>query len=109
MSHDPYGELTSAIEDDQSVTAYAYDLAGHLTGIDRPGTADDVAFGLDALGRFRKRDTGPSGTPTSTDTYSYLGTSESAVRIATTGRVPRPSTRSSTPPARATRRRRARG
>ena len=41
MSHDRYGELTSAIEDDQSVTAYAYDLAGHLTGIDRPGTAQN--------------------------------------------------------------------
>src|SRR5699024_2331265 len=57
-----------------------YDVTGRLTAIDRPGTADDVAFGLDALGRFRTRTAGGR-----TDTDSYAGASETAVRITTSG------------------------
>ena len=54
-----------------------YDLDDHLTGINPAGTADDVTFTLDALGRFRTR-----VLATSTDTYSYLDTSETVTRIA---------------------------
>ena len=55
-----------------------YDAADRLTGIDAAGSANDATFSVDALGRFRTRVV--NGT---TDTYSYVGTSEVVARIAT--------------------------
>ena len=53
-----------------------YDLGGKLTGIDATGTANDATFSFDALGRSWQRNlTG------STDTYSFVGTTETVARI----------------------------
>ena len=49
-------------------------------GIDPAGSTNDTTFALDALGRFRTR--AVNGV---TDTYSYVGASETVTRIATGG------------------------
>jgi hypothetical protein len=75
FTYNSYGDLTTKVEKASGgawqTTAYAYDLAGKLTAIDGPaaGTADDVDFTFDALGRFRTRVLAGSS-----DTYGYLGT-----------------------------------
>jgi hypothetical protein len=76
-TYDAFGNMTGNAETAAAVTAMTYDLDDHLTGINPAGTADDVTFTLDALGRFRTR-----VLATSTDTYSYLDTSETVTRIA---------------------------
>ena len=80
FGYDAYGNLTGDAETATAVTAMTYDLDDHLTAIDAAGTANDATFTLDALGRFRTR-----VTASGTDTYSYLATSETVVRIATSG------------------------
>ena len=58
------------------LAALGYDLGGKLTGIDATGTANDATFSFDALGRTWKRNlTG------STDTYSFVGSTETVARI----------------------------
>ena len=58
------------------LAALGYDLGGKLTGIDAAGTANDATFGFDALGRTWQRNlTG------STDTYSFVGSTETVARI----------------------------
>lgn len=76
FAYDTFGNLTGDAETGASVTAMTYDLAGRLTSIDAAGTANDATFTLDALGRFRTR-----VLATSTDTYSYVGASETVARI----------------------------
>ena len=44
-----------------------------------------AAFTFDALGRNRTRELGPLGSPSSTDTYSYVGPSETVTRISNSG------------------------
>jgi YD repeat-containing protein len=80
FTYDPYGNLTGDAQTALAVTTMTYDLADRLTGIDAAGTGNDTTFSFDALGRFRTRTV--AGT---TDTYSYVGTSEVVARIATAG------------------------
>jgi RHS repeat-associated protein len=86
FTYNAYGDLTAKVERPTGgawqTTTHTYDLAGKLTGIDGPaaGSGDAAAFTFDALGRFRTRVL--SG---STDTYSYLGTTETVLRIANSG------------------------
>jgi RHS repeat-associated protein len=78
FAYDPYGNLTSDAQTGTGVSALAYDLADHLTGIDPAGTANDTTFTLDALGRFATRTV--NGT---TDAYDYVDTGETVTRIST--------------------------
>jgi RHS repeat-associated protein len=80
FTYDARGNLTGDAQTGTGVTTYTYDLANKLTGIDAAGTANDAAFTFDALGRFATRVLGGG---TSTDTYSYAGTDEIVIRIAT--------------------------
>jgi RHS repeat-associated protein len=80
FNYDPYGNLTADAQTGLAVTAMTYDLADRLTGIDAAGSGNDATFSVDALGRIRSRVV--NGT---TDTYSYVGTSEVVTRIATGG------------------------
>ena len=75
------GDLTADPENGTagSTITYTYDLAHRLTSITPAGGAT-TTVGLDALGRPVTRTTGSS-----VDTYSYLGTSDTVVRIANTG------------------------
>jgi len=76
FSYDPYGNLTQAGNSVSAVTTYTFDTASHLATINAPGTAQDVALTLDALGRFASRTVNGG-----TDTYGYLGASETATTI----------------------------
>ncbi|TMF32833.1 MAG: hypothetical protein E6I26_14780 [Chloroflexi bacterium] len=68
--------MTGDAETGTGVTTMTYDLGGKLTGIDATGTANDASFSFDALGRSWQRNlTG------STDTYSFVGTTETVARI----------------------------
>ena len=79
FSYDARGNLTGDAQTAAAVTNYTYDLANKLTGIDAAGTANDASFTFDALGRFATRVLGGGA---STDTYSYAGTDEIVIRIA---------------------------
>ena len=78
--YDVFGNMTKNAESVFSQTSYSYDVGSRLTGIDLTGTANDSTFSYDALSRIRTRLIGST-----TDTYSYAGTSESVIRIATSG------------------------
>jgi RHS repeat-associated protein len=80
FSYDAYGNLTGDAQTGLAVTAMTYDLADKLTGIDAAGTANDATFTFDALGRFRTRSVNGS-----TDTYSYLATGETVLRVVNGG------------------------
>jgi RHS repeat-associated protein len=79
FAYDAYGNLTTNAESGAAVTAMTYNLDDTLTKIDGPGTNDEATFTIDALGRLKTRLLSSSS---STDTYSYAGTSETVVRIA---------------------------
>ncbi len=74
FAYDRYGNLTTSREAATAV-AYEYDAADRLTKISAGGT--DTTMSLDALGRIQTRAVGTGGTTT----YSYLGRTESVVRI----------------------------
>jgi RHS repeat-associated protein len=77
VGYNAFGDMTSKPEDTGTAsTSWTYDLAGKLTSINGPGSADDATFTFDALGRFRTRVLAAS-----TDTYSYLGPTETVLRI----------------------------
>ena len=76
FAYDAYGNLTGDAETAAAVSAMTYDLGDKLTKIDPTGTTNDATFTFDALGRFRTR-----VLASSTDTYSYAGTSETVLRI----------------------------
>ena len=80
-SYTATGDLTADPETGTSgsTIAYAYDLAHRLTSI-TPAGGPTTTLALDALGRPLTRTTGSS-----VDTYSYLGTTDTVVRIANTG------------------------
>jgi YD repeat-containing protein len=80
-SYTATGDLTADPETGTtgSTIAYTYDLAHRLTSI-TPASGPTTTLGLDALGRPMTRTTGSS-----VDTYSYLGASDTVVRIANTG------------------------
>ena len=83
FTYDTFGNLTGNAETGVAVTTNTYDKGGKLTGIDTGGSATKTTFAFDALGRFATRKIGPTGSPTSTDTYSYVGGSETVARIST--------------------------
>ena len=66
--------------DADGVVAYAYDLADRTIAITPQGATGPTELGLDALGRVATRTTGAS-----TDTLSYLGSTNAVVRIANAG------------------------
>ena len=68
--------MTADVEDGVNTITNGYDIGGRLLSIDAPGTANDATFAIDALGRFKSRTILGA-----TDTYSYLGTSETVTRI----------------------------
>ena len=80
-SYTATGDLTADPETGTagSTIAYGYDLARRLTSI-TPASGPTTTVGLDALGRPVTRTTGSS-----VDTYSYLGTTDTVVRIANAG------------------------
>jgi RHS repeat-associated protein len=66
-----------------STTTYAYDVLDRLASI-TPPSGPAATFASDALGRLRTRTI--ATTPTATvDTYGYVGTSETAYEIVTSG------------------------
>jgi YD repeat-containing protein len=69
------GNLTQTATSLASQTAYAYDLGDRLTGI-TPALGSSASFSLDVAGRFKTRSVGSA-----TDTYSYLGNTETVVGI----------------------------
>ena len=85
--YDELGQLqTSRPSDPDSAaidtTAYRYDPAGHLVGIDVAGSIDkDVTFAIDALGRQASRTVGTADPLI----YAYLGTSAQVSSTATDG------------------------
>ena len=72
-----FGNVTANAESITSVVNYAYDAAERLTSINATGTANDVTFTYDGLDRIGMRILAGS-----TDTYSYVGTSEVIARVA---------------------------
>jgi RHS repeat-associated protein len=81
---DPYGNMTVNPETGSTATtAYTYDAADRLTAITPPpALAGAATFTFDALGRTATRTT--ATTPAATvDTYSYLGDTQTVVRIST--------------------------
>lgn len=76
FAYDAYGSLTGDAQTAAAVTAYGYDAGSKLTLIDAAGTTNDASFTYDALGRLRTRLVG-----TVTETYSYVGASETVTRI----------------------------
>ena len=81
-SYDRYGNLLAdgSGGDADGVVAYAYDLADRTIAITPQGATGPTELGLDALGRVATRTTGAS-----TDTLSYLGSTNAVVRIANAG------------------------
>jgi RHS repeat-associated protein len=76
---DGYGNLTSNAHAVNQVTTNAYDLGDRLTAVTLPGGGNTTtSFTFDALGRIATR-TGP-GAPT--ETYGYVGTSDTVGQIA---------------------------
>ena len=77
FTYDPYGNMTTKAESASTQTVMAYDAANRLTAI-TPASGTSASFTLDALGRFRTR---ILATPASTDTYAYLGATETVAEI----------------------------
>ena len=77
LNYDHYGNLTQAGTSVGSLTTYTYDLGDRLTGI-TPPTGSAASFTFDALGRHLTRSVGSS-----TDTYAYLGSSDTVASIST--------------------------
>jgi RHS repeat-associated protein len=78
FSYDRYGSLLSSRTSAASSTSYTFDLADRLTAITQPdGTA--VVFAFDAAGRHESRTATASDSTTITDTYAYLGTTNSVL------------------------------
>jgi RHS repeat-associated protein len=78
FSYDRYGSLLSSGTSAASFTTYTFDLADRLTAITQPdGTA--VVFAFDAAGRHESRTATASDSTTITDTYAYLGTTNSVL------------------------------
>ncbi len=69
--------MTAKAESASSQTVMAYDAANRLVAITPASPAAGAVFTLDALGRFRTRVLSPGGT----DTYSYLGSSETVAEV----------------------------
>ncbi len=76
FAYDAYGNMTGKAESASTVTTYAYDLGDRLTSI-TPASGTAATFTFDALGRFKTRTIGAT-----TDTYAYVGASETAYEIA---------------------------
>jgi RHS repeat-associated protein len=77
--YDAFGNQTKKPEDDLSQTTLAYDAANRLTSVS-PSTGSAATFTFDALSRNKTRVVGSN-----TDSYGYLGASETVYEVATTG------------------------
>jgi RHS repeat-associated protein len=78
--YDAFGSMTAKVaENGQTLTTttYQYDTGGRLEAI-TPASGSGATFSFDALGRDASRTVG-----TSTDTYAYVGTSETVYEIET--------------------------
>jgi RHS repeat-associated protein len=78
FTYDRYGNLLTSSTSVASTTTYAYDLADRLNSI----TAADgstVGFTFDAAGRHATRTAGTGANTTTLDTYSYLGSTDTAL------------------------------
>jgi RHS repeat-associated protein len=80
-TYDGRGNMTKNGETGLANTLMTYDPANKLKMINASGLANDTTFTYDALGRIRTRATGNTSSPTSTDTYSYVGSGETVARI----------------------------
>ncbi len=78
-TYDARGNLKQAGVAFNQVTTYAYDLGDRLTSLAGP-SSPTATFTFDATGRFATRSIGSV-----TDTYSYLGASETVAAISTGG------------------------
>ena len=74
--YDGYGNLTTSATSASTQTTNVYDLGDRLLSI-TPASGNAASFTFDALGRFKTR----AVTGSTTETYSYLGTTETAWRI----------------------------
>jgi YD repeat-containing protein len=81
--HDAYGNLTADSQSGVSTTSYTYDARNELVAI-TPPSGPVATFTRDALGRLKERTLSTSPTAT-TDTYGYVGTSETVFEIVTSG------------------------
>ncbi len=73
----PHHTRECPTQSEAAQTAYTYDAADRQTSIDPPGASNTVAFSFDALDRDRTR----SLNGTTTDTYGYVGETETAVLL----------------------------
>ena len=78
FAYDAYGNLTTSATSGSTQTTNAYDLGDRLLSITPASGTAVTSFAFDALGRFKSR----TLTGSVTETYSYLGTSETAWKIA---------------------------
>ncbi len=79
-SFDRYGNLLQSADKNSALTTYAYDAASRLTTI-TPPAGGAITFTLDPLDRHATRLVGG----TTTDTYGYLDTTETAWQTGTGG------------------------
>ncbi len=79
FTYDAYGNVTRAADEANALTTYIYDTADRLTSIDPPAEAA-TSFTFDALGRHATR-----VTPAGTDSYGYVGASETVWQVANAG------------------------
>jgi RHS repeat-associated protein len=69
------GGKVASLTTDGALTSYTYDDAGQLTGVDAPGTNDDVTYLLDPVGNITGRTTGGVATTFTYDAADQLTTS----------------------------------
>ncbi len=79
FTYNLYGSQTTAFDAANAVTTSAYDTAERLLTV-TPPTGGAATYTYDALGRINTRTIGAS-----VDTYSYLGSTETAWQIANAG------------------------
>ncbi len=82
FSYDAFGNMTGNAETAVAVTSSTYDVDNQLTAIDATGTANKATFTTTPWAG-----SGPGSLASSTETYSYVDTSETVVRVATASRA----------------------
>ena len=76
FTYDAYGNLTQSADAASAYTSYTYDLADRRISL-TPSAGSAATYGLDALGRTLSRTVGAV-----TDSYSFVGSSETVWQIA---------------------------
>jgi RHS repeat-associated protein len=80
FTYDAFGNMTRKATGGTATTDMAYDAADRLVSV-TPSSGPAATFTLDALGRPWSRTLSPGAT----DTYAYLGTTETVAEVATSG------------------------